>query len=202
MPSLTQEMLRSNLTLARLLSDSFERWETYVDLPSARMLDIGCGPRTGFFFVEQVCAYYGIDPDKEAIRKAKRYSTREKYKNTHFAVARGEAVPFKTQFDIVLYWGSWHFITNHGEALNEAKRVLKPNGIVTIREPCPGTRWWDPRLNRNEPEFDPQLYDKKCKMLQLGEEALKKQNIFRIAEFTHDTGVKYKGLEQKIWILR
>jgi len=95
------------------------------------VLEIGCGGgRISSLLAEETKHYIGIDPDKNAIREAKR-----NYDTVDFRIGNGESLVFgDLVFDLVLFTLSLHH-QNSSEALQEAYRVLKNTGKLVIVEP-------------------------------------------------------------------
>jgi len=165
-----------------LRDDLINKFKQYVDLPKSRILELGIGNgRFGFLLGSYVAKYYGIDIDEEYVKIAK--TNIPKGANIVYKVGSAENIPFDEKFDIVFYAQSWHFIKDFDRALKEATRVLKTKGIVAILEPSQNSSGWaDPRLNKDSPEFNENLFKKKMADLKKGRDAILKQKLFDIIE--------------------
>lgn len=127
-----------------------QRWSTYVTNtlsflktwmnipPTATVLDIACG--TGEFErlvladhpTQQIV---GVDISDKMLAIAKQKC--HVYPNVSFQVACASALPFASDsFNIVVSANSFHYFDNPDVALEEIKRVLKPDGTVVILDWC------------------------------------------------------------------
>lgn len=112
--------------------------------PHDKALDLGCG-NGRFFEVMQgkEVDYYGVDISEELIEIAK-----QQYPQTNFQVGSALNIPFNNNFfDKVYLIAVLHNIPSKSfrlQALEEAKRVLKPGGLVIATcwnlWPCPKKR--------------------------------------------------------------
>lgn len=114
-------------------------WEELIPLanyiePKDRILDLGCG--NGRFFGllrEKDVEYVGVDSSEELIKIAK-----EKYQedNVKFSVAEALNLSFPDKFFNKIYCiAVLHHIPSDNfrlKFLNEAKRVLKPGGLLIL----------------------------------------------------------------------
>lgn len=107
-------------------------------LPAAgrRLLDIGCG--AGKFtrlMAQRGALASGIDANPEVIAQAERAAT-DAGLAIAFRQGRGEALPFADgSFDIVVFSNSLHHMGDMDGALDEAARVLTPDGWLYVMEP-------------------------------------------------------------------
>lgn len=100
-----------------------------LEKKSSYILDMGCG--TGIA-TRQLCEkgarIVGTDIDNQMVRQAEMESARE----IEYRVAPAERQPFADQtFDAVTAFSAFHWFANK-EALNEIKRVLKPDGVFFV----------------------------------------------------------------------
>ncbi len=102
------------------------------------VLDIGCG--TGLItlriapHVEHITA---IDLSTKMIAVAQRKAEQQGISNVDFQVADGYALPLDGRsFDVVLLFNILHIVQNPSALLQEAHRLLKPNGCVLSATDC------------------------------------------------------------------
>ncbi len=106
--------------------------------PGMQVLDVGCGP--GFLSARLSKAIapgqlHGVDIEPSQIEIARAVAQKREIDNATYAVADAIELPFPdNSFDAVHYAGVLFFIPNVAAALAEARRVLKPGGIVACRE--------------------------------------------------------------------
>jgi SAM-dependent methyltransferase len=96
------------------------------------VLDVGAGQG---YFVREAEALghhsFGIDIAYEGARIGQSLSS-----TAAFAVADGQGLPFADAvFDLVTFWGTLEHHPNMALAIQECKRVLKPDGLVAFRVP-------------------------------------------------------------------
>lgn len=105
--------------------------ELLSDGKRRRILDVGCGSA---FMLSQLedefeCGY-GIDLERKALRFGKQL-TRSILIN-----ANAEKLPFaNNSFDCVIATDAFEHIPNDNKAMNEVRRVLRPNGIMVVYVP-------------------------------------------------------------------
>ena len=155
-----------------------EKWSKTHMLAEAYILDIGCGKGAiGLQLNPYIAEYIGLDLnlEKEVVNAQK---------NRKFVCGRGEEMPFANRtFDLLLFSMSWHLMENHWQALQEAKRVLKANGLVSILEVADDNEnWKSNKLRKDNPLFDSDVYIHKIRLLQHGAYYLKIQQDFEIVE--------------------
>lgn len=126
--------------------------------PSMRVLDVGCGPGSitlGFADVVSDGDVVGIDFQPSQIAQAQAMSIARKVTNIHFEVANVYELPFAdASFDAVFAHALlWHLDEPH-RALAEISRVLRPGGIVGIRDGDWGGRIYAPATPRLDKWFE------------------------------------------------
>lgn len=111
------------------------------------LLDIGTG--TGYLIEilskEKKAQYYGLDISEEMIKVAKS----KKIPNSTFIVGTANNLPYKNNtFDIVTCSQSFHHYPYQEKAMQEAYRVLKPNGLYIISDTGVGgfLAWFDNKI--------------------------------------------------------
>lgn len=103
------------------------------------VLDVGCGNGEKTFFISQrVKQVVGIDPDEQMLKVAQANFLRQ---NLLFQLGKGESLNFpSSSFGLVLLNESLHHIPfeKQTQAMNEAWRVLEPEGKMLVIEPIYG----------------------------------------------------------------
>lgn len=104
--------------------------------PGERVLDVGCG--TGLFLAELRRAaasggFHGVDLSLAMLAAA-----RERLGEGARLVRGGaEALPYRDgSFDMVTSLSVLHYVPRPHEALREARRVLRPAGVVVLTDWC------------------------------------------------------------------
>jgi len=156
-----------------------------MKLPNCKILEIGIGRgRFGILLGKKFRYYYGIEPNKELLKIARK----NKEENVIYKWGKAENIPFNKKFDIVFYALSWHFIKDFDKVLSEALRVIKRKGIIIILEPTEKTKYWkDSRLNKSSKNFDENVFNKKIIKLKKGQKIILNQKIFTILENEYES---------------
>jgi SAM-dependent methyltransferase len=133
---------------SRLAKRYDSRWSSYVNATigetlnrleinqGERILDLGCG--TGVLIqrllqVSPEIEVFGIDTSAEMLEIAKQKLP----ESVELKVGSADNLPFPSNyFDIVISTSAFHFFRDPSQALQEAKRVLKPNGRLVITDWC------------------------------------------------------------------
>ena len=102
--------------------------------PFKTLLDAGCGtaPMISLLSEKYPDAHFtGLDLTPEMIKQAKRKGL----KNAEFVVGDCEKMPFEdSSFDIVINSQSFHHYPDPQAFFNEVSRVLKPGGMLVLRD--------------------------------------------------------------------
>lgn len=108
--------------------------DIYVSSANARILEIGCGTAT---FLHHLSArgrtsLYGCDLSEMVLEVAQK-----KVPNGMFRQANMLSMPYENEyFDVVVFMGSLHHVPTEDIeiAFEEAKRVLRPNGVLMVAD--------------------------------------------------------------------
>ncbi|MHB1662025.1 MAG: class I SAM-dependent methyltransferase [bacterium] len=109
--------------------------------PGMRVLEAGCGSGFVTNYLSKIVADSGfiisIDIQEKMINKAK--IKRGFLKNVDFRMENASDLKSVNdqEIDLVLLYYSFHEISSKDKAVSEFNRVLKPGGILSIREPRP-----------------------------------------------------------------
>ncbi|ORX85171.1 methylase [Anaeromyces robustus] len=109
-----------------------EEIEKYGDFET--LLDAGCGTAPMISLLKEKYPnkkYTGIDLSPKMIEQAKN----KNLENTEFIVGDCENLPFnENSFDIVINSQSFHHYPSPQDFFNSVYKVLKPNGILILRD--------------------------------------------------------------------
>ncbi len=118
-----EKLANSKLLVFKLLRPLFRT--TYA-VPKGRLLDVGCGSGEFLLQMKNKMDCYGIDPnalccEAQNIRIYKKTLAEAKFPNKFF--------------DIITLYDVLEHLPNPLETLAEARRILKPSGILIVRVP-------------------------------------------------------------------
>lgn len=133
---------------AHLAPQYDRRWSFYVnatvqetmhrlDLNSyERILDLGCGTGTliqHLLHLAPEMEIVGLDPSAEMLNIARQKLS----KSVELRIGSADSIPFPNEtFDLIISTNAFHYFRNPSQAIQEAKRVLKPNGHLVITDWC------------------------------------------------------------------
>jgi ubiquinone/menaquinone biosynthesis C-methylase UbiE len=108
--------------------------------PDWSLVDFGCGP--GFYtipFARVAQRVVAVDVQPEMLKKAETYAKKSRVK-VELVESDGTRIPLSdSTFDLVFLSLVYHEIADKKSALVEFLRLLKPGGIVAIREKTENT---------------------------------------------------------------
>ena len=118
--------------------------------PGMRILDMGCGPGTislGLAKAVEPGELHGVDMEESQVEMARAAAAAGGHDNATFHVGNVTALPFENDsFDVA----HCHTLLNHVPdtqvVLAEAKRVLRPGGIISSRELITDSSFIQPTL--------------------------------------------------------
>lgn len=117
-----------------------------------RLLDVGCGPGTITLDLAQRVSpglVLGIDNAETIIEEAERSREEAQMNNVRFAVDDVYQISeTNDSFDVVHAHQVLQHLTNPVRALKEMRRVLKPGGILAVRDSDYGAFTWSPADHR------------------------------------------------------
>jgi ubiquinone/menaquinone biosynthesis C-methylase UbiE len=106
--------------------------------PQSCVLEVGCG--TGIIALDiasKVEEVVGVDISPAMIGVAKSKARSLTLRNVRFEVGDGYDLPFETEsFDLVLMTNLLHVVKDPDAILKEAKRLLKPGGLLITVTDC------------------------------------------------------------------
>ncbi len=104
--------------------------------PDAEILDMGCGPGTiTVGLASRVARIVGLDMSPEMVEDARNHATRSGLGNASFEVGSAYDLPWDADsFDVVYAHQVLQHLSDPVQALLEARRVLRPGGLVAVRD--------------------------------------------------------------------
>jgi len=116
--------------------------------PGMSVLDCGCGPGTitaGLAEVVEPGTVTGIDLEPEQIERARSLAAERGLDNLRFEVGDIYRLRFPdATFDAVFAHNVLEHLRDPLQALREMRRVLKPGGLIGVRDPDYGSGLWEP----------------------------------------------------------
>ena len=106
--------------------------------PGLRVLDVGCGPGTisvGLAKAVDPGQLHGVDKEESQVALARAAASAGGHDNASFRAGDATDLPYEDDFfDVVHFHAVLMHVPDTRATLAEAKRVLRPGGIVSARE--------------------------------------------------------------------
>jgi ubiquinone/menaquinone biosynthesis C-methylase UbiE len=117
--------------------------------PGMNLLDIGCGPGTITVDLARIVApgqVLGIDREGAVLEGAEQLRTEQGVDNLSFGTGDVYALDMPDgSFDVVHAHQVLQHLTEPVPALKEMRRVLRPGGLLAVRDGDYGSMIWDPQ---------------------------------------------------------
>lgn len=159
--------------------------EKYTILKNKEVLDIGCGTgRLAIHLGKLVKHWSGIDISSESVDTARKNIKELGLEDKiDFEIGSFKEIPFNKKFDIVISSNSLHFEPDKNDAFESVYTSLKSGGYFIIFEPTPTPHgWFSNKLNKDSPNFNSKLFEKKVKALTSSYDAIKSQELFKLED--------------------
>ena len=150
--------LYANYVLPRLINIAMQNRETArlraTWIPKARgaVLEVGIGSGLNLpFYSPEVTRVFGVEPSAALQQMARKRATKAPFEVEFLAQSAEESLPIDaSSIDTVVFTWTLCSIPNAAQALDQAKRVLKPDGRMIFlehgRAPDRGVAVWQDRI--------------------------------------------------------
>jgi ubiquinone/menaquinone biosynthesis C-methylase UbiE len=117
--------------------------------PGMRLLDLGCGPGTITLDLAPLVApgsVLGVDRDAGVLESAEQEREKRGVENARFTTGDVYDLDFEAgSFDVVHAHQVLQHLTDPVKALREMRRVLRPGGLLAVRDSDYGAKIWAPQ---------------------------------------------------------
>src|SRR5215472_16029646 len=118
--------------------------------PGMQVLDVGCGPGSITLGLAQAVApgeVVGVDMQQSLVQRARDLAEERRITNVRFETGDAYGLSFPDgSFDAVFAHAVLNHLREPMRALAEMRRVLRPGGLVGVREPDDGTLLFTPAM--------------------------------------------------------
>ena len=107
-----------------------KRFPELFDVKGKKVLDVGCGAEAplSFYLTKKEAKVWGGEINKEFVKTAKKFAPK-----AEISLFFAEHLPFENEsFDIVYLWDILEHVRDPLQAVKEAKRVCKKEGLIFI----------------------------------------------------------------------
>ena len=106
--------------------------------PGSSLLDYGCGPGDMLEVAAQVgWSAVGVDSSQRSVDIARK-------RGLEVTLADSSSLPFaKGSFDLIFLQSVVEHVPNPMQLLTELREYLRPDGLIVISSPTPGSHFWD-----------------------------------------------------------
>ena len=126
--------------------------------PGQRLLDFGCGPGTismGLAKAVEPGEFHGVDMEESQIAIARSAAKGGGHDNATFHVGDVTKLPFEDgYFDVAFCHTVLTHVPDTAVVLREAKRVLKPGGLIFSRELIVSASFFEPGEEKTRPAWN------------------------------------------------
>jgi ubiquinone/menaquinone biosynthesis C-methylase UbiE len=106
--------------------------------PGHHVLDFGCGPGGYIYPVSELAGptgtIYALDVNPMALESVRKIAAQKKINNLVTILSNNHTGLPEASIDVVLLYDVFHHLKNPGDILKELRRVLKPDGILSMSD--------------------------------------------------------------------
>jgi ubiquinone/menaquinone biosynthesis C-methylase UbiE len=106
--------------------------------PGSQVLDYGCGPGGYIVAAAELAGksgkIYALDIHPLAVQKVKDISSKKRLNNVETILSDGKTGLPDNSLDVVLFYDTFHSLSEPDRVLEELHRVLKPDGILSFSD--------------------------------------------------------------------